>query len=320
MKLSVLLGGLNNPNPAVRLDVVRVLGMLDETRALEPLRERYHTETDEEVRQAITWAGKRLFQAHQANYSTVDELFRYFNIDKEIENIPDEEEAKLMEQMDYALQKDLASIREKGARGKVGLAIGVAIVGGVGAGVGALMGPGPETISSGMGGRPQIGTTRTPTTMPTDADISIWLRRLNESPDADLREQAIIQLAELNNPRALPHLAAKFINDPEPRIRKAAQRFGKILYWRAVYWNMEQDGSLDTEMQRRAAIIGKKLKAEKKNAPTAPAPGLPSGPTQTGQPAGTPEEEDVDVGEILLRAKAARERRKSKSKSRGRRR
>lgn len=317
MKLSVLLGGLNNPNPAVRLDVVRVLGMLDETRALEPLRERYHQEDDEMVRQGITWAGKRLFQARQAGYSTVDEIFRYFNIDRAIENTPDETESELMEQMDYSLRKDLKGIREKGARGKVGWAIGASMVAGMGAGFGALMTPGAENISSTLSAaRPQPGTSRTPATMPTDTDISIWLRRLNESDDPDQREQAIIQLAELNNPRALPHLAAAFINDSEPKVRQAAQRYGKILYWRAIYWNMEQDGSLAAEMERRAAAIGKKIKTAKPASPP-DTPSLPSGSSPAGAPAAPPEEE-VDVGEILLKAKAARAKRKSKSKGRRR--
>jgi hypothetical protein len=327
MKLSVLLGGLNNPNPATRLDVVRVLGMLDETRALEPLRERYHTETDGAVRQAITWAGKRLYQAHQAGYSTVDEIFQYFGIDREIENTPDEDEARLMDQMDYHLQRDLEDIRDKGARGRVGWAIGVGAVAGLGAGLGAMMMQGAESASSAMEGRPQIGMTRTPPTAPTDSDISIWLRRLSESQQEGMREQAIIQLAELNNPRALPHLANTFISDPSPKIRQSAQRFGKILYWRAVYWTMEQDGSLATEMQRRAAALGKKIKADTPpQSGAGAAPQLGSGseatPASSVPPTAPTSESEVDISEILMRAKEARAKRKSKRRpgSRGRRR
>jgi hypothetical protein len=330
MKLSVLLGGLHNPNPATRLDVVRVLGMLDETRALDPLRERYHQETDEGVREAITWAGKRLFQARQAEYSTINEIFQYFGIDREIENTPDEEEARLMQQMDYNLQRDLVDIREKGARGKVGWAIGVGAVAGLGAGLGALMSTGAESASSAMEGRPQIGTTRTPATAPTDADITIWLRRLHESEQESMREQAIIQLAELNNPRALPHLAAAFIDDLSPRIRQSAQRFGKILYWRAVYWTMEQDGSLAAEMERRAAALGKKIKTEKPAQSGATTPGAASSPQLGAGPGAPPSSAprppssgaplEVDVSDILLKAKQAREKRISKQKpgSRGR--
>ena len=330
MKLSVLLGGLHNPNPATRLDVVRVLGMLDETRALEPLRERYHQEIDESVRQAITWAGKRLFQAHQADYSTIQEIFRYFNIDKEIENRPDDEEARLMQQMDYTLQRDLVDIREKGARGKAGWALGVGAVAGLGAGLGAMMSTGAEVASSSLGDRPQIGTTRTPATAPTDADITIWLRRLNESDQESMREQAIIQLTDLNNPRALPHLAAAFINDPSPKIRQTAQRFGKILYWRAVDWTMDQDGSLATEIQRRATALGKAIKTEKSaqsgTAPTTPAPQIAAGAGTQSSTASPPpaskKTQEVDVADILMKAKQAREKRKSKPEPgyRGRRR
>ncbi|MBN1562272.1 MAG: HEAT repeat domain-containing protein [Anaerolineae bacterium] len=312
MKLSVLLGGLHNPNPATRLDVVRVLGMLDETRALEPLRECYPNETDDSVRQAIAWAGKRLFQAYQAGYSTVDEIFQYFGIDREIENTPDEDEARLMQQMDYSLQRDLVDMREKGARGKVGWAIGVGAVAGVGAGLHAMMMQGAESASSAMADRPRIGTTRTPATAPTDADISIWLRRLHESDQEGTREQAIIQLTELNNPRALPHLAATFINDPSPQIRQAAQRFGKILYWRAVYWTMEQDGSMAAEIQRRATALGKKIKADKTGTTPDTIPQLGAGPgAQPPTPSGSPA---VDVADILMKAKEGRAKRKSKQR------
>lgn len=48
--LEVLLKGLDHADAAVRLDVARVLGMLDETRALEPLRRRYEIEPDANVR------------------------------------------------------------------------------------------------------------------------------------------------------------------------------------------------------------------------------------------------------------------------------
>ncbi len=302
-----------------------MLGMLDETRALEPLRERYHQETDENVREAIAWAGKRLFQARQAGYSTIDEIFQFFGIIKEIENTPDEEEAKLMQQMERTLQHDLLSIREKGARGKVGWAIGVGAVAGIGAGLGAMMSVGAESASSSMENRPHIGTTRTPATAPTDSDITIWLRRLQESDQEAMREQAILQLAELNNPRALPHLAVAFINDPSPQIRQAAQRYGKILYWRATYWAMEHDGSLAEEMERRAAALGKKIKSEKPTpAQGTPTPQIGTGPgaapsASTPRPGSAPAEE-VDVSDILLKAKQGRARRQSKQKpgSRGR--
>jgi hypothetical protein len=323
MKLEVLLGGLENPQPAVRLDVVRVLGMLDETRALDALRRRYPAETDPAVRSAITWAGKRLYQAQQAGYSTINELFRYFNIDKEIENTPDEAEQELMDKMADGLHRDLLDIQERGYKKKIGLAVAAGLAGGMVAGMSAGLtmmsgglAAGADQVSSGMSGRPQIGMTRTPPTAPANTDITIWLRRLREGATPEQREQAAIQLCELNNPKALPHLAAAFVGDESPRVCQAAQRFGKILYWRTVYWEMEQDGTMAEEMVRRAAALGKKIKPPKVDPANMPLPLLPPAGLAPGQAAGSApqsaQEPQVDVGEILRKAKQARKERKRK--------
>lgn len=318
MKLDVLLGGLENPQPAVRLDVVRVLGMLDETRALDALRRRYPVETDPAVRSAITWAGKRLYQAQQAEYSTINELFRFFNIDKEIENAPGVDEQELMEKMEDGLHRDLLQMQERGYKKKVGLAVaaglGGMVVGGVGTGLTMLAGgmaAGADRVSAGDENRSQLSLLRTPPTAPSNTDITVWVRRLHEGATPEQREQAAIQLSELNNPKALPHLAAAFVSDESPRACQAAQRFGKILYWRMVYWEMEQDGTLIEEMVRRAAAMGKTIKPSRFDPAAMPMPPAPS--SVIGGPAQPPAEEPpVDVGEILRKAKQARKERKRK--------
>jgi len=313
MRLEALLSGLENPQPTVRLDVVRVLGMLDETRSLDTLRARYQNEPDPVVRNAISWAGKRLFQAQQAGYSTIDELCRHFGIDREVENMPDAAEQELMQKMQNSLDRDLRDMQGRAGRRRVGMAIaaglGGSLVGGTTVGMSAMAGalmPGAGT-ASGPDGRPQIGTNRTPATAPTNVDIDVWVRRLREGASPDMREQAAIQLAELNNPKALPHLAAAFVGDTSPKVRQAAQRFGKILYWSTVYWEMEQDGSMAEEMERRAAAIGKEIKLTK-STPPSESPTAPDG----DQKAAPPPSQDVDVSDILRKAKRGRARRKSK--------
>jgi hypothetical protein len=320
MKLEILLGGLENPQPAVRLDVVRVLGMLDETRTLDALRRRYEGETDPAVRSAIAWAGKRLYQAQQAGYSTIDELCRYFNIDKELENTPDDDERELMDKMADSLHRDLLEIKDRSTKKKLGMAVaaglGGALVGGTSMGLTMMAGglvAGADSVSSGMDGRPQIGLTRTPPTAPSNTDITVWIRRLREGSTPEQREQAAIQLCELNNPKALPYLAAVFAGDESPKVCQAAQRYGKILYWRSVYWDMEQDGTMAEEMVRRAAAIGKKIKPPKVGPANTPGTvPLPSGQDQPGAAPQAPQEPQVDVGEILRKAKQARAERKRK--------
>lgn len=317
MRLEVLLNGLDSPQPEVRLDVARVLGMLDETRALDKLRERYAVETEPAVKEAIAWAGKRLYQAQQAGYSTVDELFRYFGVDREIENMPDATEAEMMKKLQDNLDRDLLSMQQRAAKRKAGLTaaatIGGMMMGGGAVGMMALTGamqPGAEAASSGMGDRPQIGTRRAPATAPSNAPIDVWAKRLREAPMPEAREQAALELAQLNNPKALPYLAAAFVGDSSPKVQQAAQRHGKILYWGMVYWDMEQDGSLAEEMARRAAAIGKTIKTPG----TAAGDALPPGPATAVPPKPSPAAEPppVDVAEILRKAKEGREARKRK--------
>lgn len=320
MRLEILLGGLDHPQPAVRLDVVRVLGMLDETRALDRLRQIYPREADPTVRSAINWAGRRLYQARQAGYSTLDEIFRYFGVDREIENLPDATEAEMMRKLQDSLDRDLIRMRDRMGQRKIGMAVaaglGGTVIGGVTVGMMALTGamqPGADAASSGMEGRPQIGTQRAPATAPSDADISVWARRLRESPTPEGREQAAIELAQLNNPRALPFLAAAFMGDESLKVQQAAQRYGKVLYWSALYWQMSRDGTLAQEMERRAAALGKRIgeAPAQEVPPTAPAASdapVPPEPSPAAEPP------PVDVGEILRKAQEGRAARKRKGR------
>jgi hypothetical protein len=128
----------------------------------------------------------------------------------------------------------------------------------------------------------------------------------------ETREQAALELAQLNNLKALPFLAAAFVGDSSPKVRQAAQRHGKVLYWSTVYWEMEQDGSLAQEMTRRAAEIGKTVAAPGAAASdTAPTPG-PTAAAAPPQPSPGTEPPPVDVAEILRKAKEGRDARKRK--------
>lgn len=303
MILDDLLSGLTSSQPETRLDVVRVLGMLDETQALPRLRERYAVESDAHVREAITWAGKRLYQAQQAGYSTLDEIFRHFRIDAEIETASDETEDELLRRMQDRFDSDLRDMQQRAVRKRIGTALAAGLAGSA-VGMSPLgtalhaMKPGAEAAGGNLGG-PDLSVKRTPATAPTNAEIDVWLKRLQSAPTPEQREQAVIELQQLNNPRALPALARVFVTGESPKVRQAAQQHGKILYWRAVYWAMTQDGSLAREMQRRAEALGKKLPRAVKDAPAAP-------DVQTAPP----NDQQVDVGDILRKAEEARKKRK----------
>lgn len=329
MKLDTLIASLRHANPAVRLDVVRVLGMTDETGALEALRASYAQETDEAVRQAISWAGKRLYQAQQAGYSTLNEIFRHFNIDRELENAPDAVEAELMRKLENQLSNDLNQMRTGTGLRQAGLSaaagLGLGLIGGTTMGLSAAMGgltAGAGIASSSLGEtRPQIGTTRTPPTAPSTTDISVWVKRLRAGKLPGQREEAIFELGSLNNPSALPHLAAIFVEDTSPQVRETAQRVGKALYWNSIYWDMERDGTLRAEMDRRLQALGKRTSAAGTGS-LPPGTGPITGPVQPGTgtlppadasgPAATANQSQADIAEILRRAQQDRNQRKRK--------
>ena len=131
------------------------------------------------------------------------------------------------------------------------------------------------------------------------------MKRLRESLAPAAREQAALELSHLNNPAALPYLAAAFALDPADKVRDAAQRAGKLLYWNALYWQMEQDGTLQAEIERRAAALRAALP---QHDASHGAPRLDKGI------GGGNSESDVqtDVSEILRRAQLERARRKKK--------
>ena len=182
--------------------------------------------------------------------------------------------------------------------------------------------------SSNMGAsRPQIGMRRTPPSAPTNADIAVWLKRLRIAKTGEERERAVIEMAGLNNPAALPHLAALFMSDSEPRVQQSAQRFGKILYWNGVYWHMERSGEIVQAMQELAASRGKNVdvpdtltspERSKSKPPQTPPSDAPSGPaagapnTPNANASAPPEPPQVDVGDILRKANEARAKRKKK--------
>src|SRR5690606_6864305 len=127
--LEVLLKGLDHADAAVRLDVARVLGMLDETRALEPLRRRYEIEPDANVRAVIAWAGRRVYEAQQPGYYTLNALYRYFNVDRELARVQDAAEQALLRQLEQGLDTDLRQQLEKASKRRMGLTLAAGIGG-----------------------------------------------------------------------------------------------------------------------------------------------------------------------------------------------
>ncbi len=305
MNPNSLIANLQNPQPAIRLDVIRVLGMVEETAALDALRKRLEAEALPELKEAVLWAGRRIHAAAGRGYSTQASIFQHFGIDREIAQAQDDPEADLLRQLDESLQLEMMRRQRDATQRKTNLAAGAlaatAALGAAGLPVpgpsmGSLLQAGAEVASSNLGEtRPTIGISRTPAIRPASTDISLWVKRAQTAPEAGMRITAIQQLREINNPAALPRLAELFISEQDAAVRQAAEAAGKHLYWNAVYWRMEQDGTLTEAIAARKAALGR---------PASP-PAAPATPEVTAPPAA----EQESVADILRRAEAARQRR-----------
>lgn len=60
-----LLDGLKDPNPMMRVWALRVLGMVEEGRALHAILDIYQHDPDTRVREVAQWAGKLIWEAEQ---------------------------------------------------------------------------------------------------------------------------------------------------------------------------------------------------------------------------------------------------------------
>ncbi|MEP7286887.1 MAG: HEAT repeat domain-containing protein [Chloroflexota bacterium] len=240
----LLLASLNNPVPAARIEMLRVLATLEETLALPTLRNLINSETDPDVLPVLKWAGKVIWQAQQNGYSTANAIHKHFRRDLELSPEEKQEAAKLanlQQNLDVELMKERqdAQVRNVGTTLALG-ALG-AMVGGVGMGASIIMaGANGATNNpdSGLVARPKIGTEAIPPQRPTEVNIAVWLRRLKDA-EAKHRKAALTELGSLNNPAALPHIAAVFATESDPQVKEAAQRAAKIIYYNWYAWEAE---------------------------------------------------------------------------------
>ncbi|HEX3052549.1 MAG TPA: HEAT repeat domain-containing protein [Aggregatilineaceae bacterium] len=78
MDLAQLAAQLRDSDPRRRVEALRILAMVEETRALEAVRWLYQNDPESGVREVAYWAGSLLWQAQQRGHSTelaLDELF-----------------------------------------------------------------------------------------------------------------------------------------------------------------------------------------------------------------------------------------------------
>jgi len=270
--LDQLLNGLNNPDPAARIDTLRILATLEETQALPACRALIKTETNPDVINTLKWAGNLIWQAQQKGYSTEAGLRAYFRHDLAQTEDEQREAAKLAEvqqRMEIERIKDQqnAPMRQLGstlAAGAFGMMLGGPATGASMMMMSAMSGL--NNPSSGLDPRPTIGQQVIPPQRPSNMEIAVWVRRLKDS-NAEMRKKALIELAHLNNPAALSAIGAVFALDSDPQVQESAQRAAKAIYYNWVQWEIEEarqprhDGP--TPAQQSAADILAKAQAAK---------------------------------------------------------
>ena len=78
MNIDTLAEQLRDPDPHVRVAALRILAMVEETRALEAIRWIYRNDPEPGVREVANWAGRLIWAAQQRGHSTqraVEALF-----------------------------------------------------------------------------------------------------------------------------------------------------------------------------------------------------------------------------------------------------
>lgn len=321
MRLQTLLSDLRSPQPETRIAAARVLGLVEETLALEAIRKAFLMETEPNAKQAINWGGGRIHAAQKRSYTTLDDIFERFKINQELENMEDPDEAAFIETMstnfEIQLQHEKNAANMKTAAMGAGAALaGVAQFGAAGLSMGGMT-PGANVLSSNIGvERPEVGKQRIPAQAPTEMGFEVWLRRLREDRDPAVRAKAAFEISQFNNPAALPRLAELFFAEQDPKVQNAIIQAAKTLYLNARYWEITQDGSLEAEIERRAAAMGKKTRRTQTMTMAAVSPETATPDTGQLPPdkraTQTQELTKEELAEILRRGQEARMKRQKK--------
>ena len=270
----MLIAGLRQPAPAARIEMLRILAMLEETRALPALGALHQTERDPHVLRALRWAGSVITAAAQRGYTTDAALRAFFRLDggPSPEEIEEQRKlAKLKEEMDIDRIRNQQDDLKRQASNTAMMGATAMMLGGAGIAASVML-----STLAGAGGEdsqlPERGGV-IPPQRPTQSDIEMWVTRLGDF-DARARRNAAIELRGLNNPAALPHLAHRFALETTPEVRQEVQAAGKALYFHWLRWEQ----------------VSAKERAEAAAPP--------------------PEAAAPNAADILARAKAAREARK----------
>jgi hypothetical protein len=254
MNTQTLIQLLQHSESRIRLNAARILGMLDEVEAFQPLVKAFKRETDAQTINVMAWAGKRLKAAQANHYNTFEELWRHYGLQREVESAhqPDEDRYLGLDTHEMNMLHEQAKSDARKDRIQRRL-YGSSLPGGTSP---------DEGLNATLLPRDTGGRRRVMPIQPTTTDIHVHVGRLLHDPRPDMRRKAAITLGDINNPAALSALAQSFLEDKAAEVRATAQHVGKRLYWNLLYWEMERDGLIQREIERRRAARGERPKTE----------------------------------------------------------
>lgn len=237
METLQLIQGLYNNDTGVRHQSALVIGMVQETSAIGALEQRYREEPDATIKDIVLWAGRRAQQGQRQGFSTIDAIFKHFQINRELASGIDPEEAD-------ALRHQVSITDTHSTGGALG-----------GIRLGSMMTA--EHLKTGnLAGERRLdpkAVLRLPPVKITDTDISLKIKRLMDSSNPRRQKLAALELGDINNPKALPYLARLMYQNQnaEPALMEVVERIGKQLYWNFNYATMEKNGRLNIEIAKR---------------------------------------------------------------------
>lgn len=86
--------------------------------------------------------------------------------------------------------------------------------------------------------------------------IAVWVKRLRD-PQIEVRQTAIRALEDIGDSDALVPLAIVYATDPDPDVRRLAQKAGKAIYQNLQRRADETRPATDDERERAAEILRK---------------------------------------------------------------
>lgn len=229
-----LIQNLTHQRPEARKDAALILGMVQEVDAYAKLAQVFKRESEPAVKPAMQWAGRQLQAAIAQKHSTFQAIWQTYHIYREVSGEQEQYVGMEQDQFAFMLDQTHADIRMEQLMS------------------GPLSSKKSATLSQVPSTFFDAPKRRNTAVEPTKIEIRPHLRRLQD-PSPENRRKAALTLRDLNNPAALSALATATYQETVAAVRDAAQQAGKALYWGMIYWQLEQDGTIERIIEQQRA-------------------------------------------------------------------